>query len=65
DFFDPGYFAKASSDDPRGPAAGTAHVLRGGAWDGGPLHVRCSSRDYYGPGHRSYSVGFRVLAEFS
>lgn len=65
DFFDPGYFAKASFDDPRGPAAGTAHVLRGGAWDGGPLHVRCSSRDYYGPGHRSYSVGFRVLAEFS
>lgn len=65
DFFDVGYFAKSVSDDPRGPTAGTAHVLKGGAWDGGPLHVRCSSRDYYGAGHRSYSVGFRVLAEFS
>ncbi|MFN5436931.1 MAG: SUMF1/EgtB/PvdO family nonheme iron enzyme, partial [Planctomyces sp.] len=41
------------------------HVLRGGSWASGPVHLRCSSRDYYGPGHRSYAVGFRVVADLT
>ena len=65
DYFDAGYFGRSPVEDPRGPSSGDSHVLRGGSWASGPVHLRCSSRDYYGPGHRSYAVGFRVVADLT
>ena len=48
--------------DPRGPAAGTDRVARGGAWSTQPKFCRCAYRDWHEPTYRSDCVGFRVVA---
>ena len=65
DFFEKNYYSVSPADDPKGPATGTTRVLRGGCWGVGPVQTRSSGRDYYGPGHRSYFIGFRIVAELS
>ncbi len=45
--------------DPSGPAAGTVHVLRGGAWYYDRSYCRSAYRDY-DPGYVSNFIGFRV-----
>ncbi len=38
-------------------------VVRGGAWNSGPIYLRSSMRDLKQPHHRDYALGFRVLRE--
>lgn len=38
-------------------------VVRGGAWNSGPVYLRSSMRDLKQPHHRDYALGFRVLRE--
>ena len=38
-------------------------VVRGGAWNSGPVYLRSSMRDLKQPQHRDYALGFRVLRE--
>ena len=45
--------------DPEG-IGGTKRVVRGGSWDSDARHVRAAFRDTYGPGVRSFYVGFRL-----
>jgi formylglycine-generating enzyme required for sulfatase activity len=46
--------------DPKGPAAGTDRVIRGGAWNGSqPSWVRPSFRFHVAASARSYGFGFR------
>jgi len=40
---------------------GKTRVLRGGAWDKGPLNTSTFYRSYYGPQYRPINVGFRVV----
>jgi len=52
--------AAITTTDPKGPAAGTDRVIRGGAWNGAmPSWVRPSFRFHAAPTARSYGFGFR------
>jgi len=61
DWYDEGYYQKAPTRNPTGPAIGTGRVLRGGNWtDFTPRRFRAAVRNYHSPLFRSYSIlGFR------
>ncbi len=46
--------------NPRGPAAGSGRVMRGGSWISNARFVRAAYRDAIPPDYRSGSVGFRL-----
>ncbi|PKN55654.1 MAG: hypothetical protein CVU56_20315 [Deltaproteobacteria bacterium HGW-Deltaproteobacteria-14] len=58
DFYAPGYSLGAASD-PRGPGAGSEHVVRGGSFADIPTRVRGSARDHAAPDAALNAVGFR------
>jgi formylglycine-generating enzyme required for sulfatase activity len=47
--------------DPKGPATGSAHVLRGGAYDSPGQGCRSAKRDSRSPDYRNTINGFRVV----
>jgi formylglycine-generating enzyme required for sulfatase activity len=49
--------------DPKGPATGSARVVRGGSWHVTSTSWRTSFRKPYEPDYRGISIGFRVLRE--
>jgi len=57
----------ASWTDPSGPGSGSPRyltrfrVLRGGGWDSGSGNLRSARRGNYGPGARTYDLGFRIV----
>jgi formylglycine-generating enzyme required for sulfatase activity len=51
----------AGGTDPKGPAAGTIRVCRGGYWSGGAYNLRCANRNPSGPGSSSSNTGFRTV----
>ena len=51
--------------DPRGPAAGTERVLRGGSWSNYPVHCRSAYRSFGAPDAASPAVGFRPALVFA
>lgn len=55
------YFQSAGSNDPLGPATGTAKVLRGGGWGSGSPSQKCSARDWAGSSDSGISYGFRCV----
>lgn len=63
DWYDSDYYStpEASKPDPTGPAGGSNRVIRGGGWDDIAQGCRSAFRGSYGPGFRSYLVGFRLL----
>jgi sulfatase modifying factor 1 len=67
DWYDKDYYStlpsKKTADDPRGSQFGTLRVLRGGSFDDGPKYLRASYRNWFGPGSRYFSFGFRCLRE--
>ncbi|HEX4143084.1 MAG TPA: formylglycine-generating enzyme family protein [Pirellulales bacterium] len=65
DWFDKDYYNASPVDDPRGPAAGSLRVLRGGGWDDSPVNCRSANRvsDSLGPTYRNFNYGFRVVCE--
>lgn len=46
DYYSENYYSKAPSDNPRGPAAGTARVIRGGSWADDESSISSSARGY-------------------
>jgi formylglycine-generating enzyme required for sulfatase activity len=48
--------------DPLGPAKGSLHPLRGGAWGNLPVDARCAFRNWGVPVIRTGYIGFRVVA---
>lgn len=52
-------------NDREDPNAGGPRVLRGGSWILGSRYARCAYRNYYGPGHFNYDVGFRLVLALS
>jgi hypothetical protein len=46
--------------DPRGPSTGSYRVIRGGSWYNSAEDLRSAYRYDYGPGGRSFLVGFRL-----
>lgn len=59
DRYDGSYYRSAAKDDPKGPARGEDHVLRGGSWDYFPWYCRTTYRYWDDPG-MWYFVGFRL-----
>jgi formylglycine-generating enzyme required for sulfatase activity len=63
DFYDPGAYAQGPARDPKGPAAGTLRVLRGGSWmTPGPL-LTGSARFKSDPTWRNTLYGFRCVQD--
>lgn len=58
DWYDDRY-PEGEATDPRGPALGTAHVLRGGSWLSQQLATRTTSRNWGSSEERGITVGFR------
>jgi formylglycine-generating enzyme required for sulfatase activity len=62
DWYDEKY-SSAAVNDPRGPAGGQYHALRGGSWYYSPRVVRVSGRYTFEPGGRDNYIGFRCVGE--
>jgi formylglycine-generating enzyme required for sulfatase activity len=61
DWFDENYYSQSPTDDPTGPANGTAHVIRGGCCYDPAFRCRSAHRaGEFGPGYPSDVLGFRV-----
>ena len=56
-----GRYPSTLQTDPRGAAAGTCRVLRGGAWGSNASACRAASRDFIDPGAAYYHYGFRCV----
>jgi formylglycine-generating enzyme required for sulfatase activity/serine/threonine protein kinase len=61
DWFSTTYYKESPQADPRGPATGALHVVRGGSWHTAPLYCRSAHRNANSPTHRSNAIGFRVV----
>jgi len=59
DWYDDNYYAVSPAKDPKGPAAGQAHVVRGGSWDSRPTVLSSSCRNWGHRGYREGDFGFR------
>jgi formylglycine-generating enzyme required for sulfatase activity len=62
DWYDAHYYEKSPVDDPKGPAAGSWAVARGGSFSAPPIVLRSASR-LFSPSGRSCNFGFRVVCE--
>jgi formylglycine-generating enzyme required for sulfatase activity len=63
DWFSPRYYEDSPTHDPKGPNSGNARVLRGGAWNFGPIDCRSAARFWLSPASRNDHTGFRVVLE--
>ncbi len=61
DCYDPGYYAASAVQDPAGPAAGTGHINRGGAWGSAADFCRSSFRIGCQADARYNITGFRLV----
>jgi formylglycine-generating enzyme required for sulfatase activity len=67
DWYDQNYYQKSPSQDPRGPASGQGHIVRGGSWADERGYVRVSHRAWVPTGYTSENGddGFRCIGEAS
>jgi formylglycine-generating enzyme required for sulfatase activity len=56
-----GSYSSGSQTDPRGPASGSARVVRGGGWGSGAIGCRTAFRDDYNPSPSNGDIGFRSV----
>ena len=63
DYYSDSYYRESPSSDPRGPAAGRQHVVRGGSWHQTSDSWRSSFRKPYPPTYRGISIGFRLVMD--
>jgi len=64
DWYDGNYYNSSPYANPPGPATGTGHILRGGAWDYSYYPIlRTAYRGWYTPLTVYYSVGFRCARQ--
>ncbi len=61
DWYDLGYYRRSPEENPTGSPHGSLRVSRGGSWNTGARSCRSASRNAFGPGSRSYDLGFRVV----
>jgi serine/threonine protein kinase/formylglycine-generating enzyme required for sulfatase activity len=59
DWYGEAYYEQSPTDDPRGPAEGTARVCRGGCWNFPAERARSARRDA-GDQYRNFRLGFRM-----
>jgi formylglycine-generating enzyme required for sulfatase activity len=61
DYYDPNYYKKKVSDNPKGPTAGTARVYRGGTRRDKMVYIETSRRSFLEQNKKNLYVGFRVV----
>ena len=61
DWYDENYYANSPPEDPKGAAAGSSRVIRGGGWSYDAVYCRAANRDEDPPSSRGSHVGFRVV----
>ena len=59
DWFAPDYYSSAPGGNPKGPATGNEHVLRGGSWVNEHFFLAVTHRVPGKPGARAANLGFR------
>ncbi len=59
DWYEKDYYDASPFENPTGPPAGTAHVVRGGSWDSRPAVLNASVRSWGHRGYRDGDFGFR------
>ncbi len=57
------YYEKSPKHDPKGAGKSTRKVGRGGSWNFGPYHQRCSNRFSNWPEFHCLSYGFRIAKD--
>jgi formylglycine-generating enzyme required for sulfatase activity len=60
DGYDPDYYSKSPSVDPRGPEVATFRVTRGGSWRDAPRQAQSAYRGWQRPEDRICVLGFRL-----
>jgi len=63
DWYEEGYYKVSPATDPKGPAAGTMRVMRGGSWHNIPADARASMRLPMSPATASNTTGFRCALD--
>lgn len=58
-----GEYPEGDVRDPKGPAEGEMHVIRGGSWYFDGNSSRCALRYTHAPIHDGFSLGFRLVRE--
>lgn len=61
DWYDENYYNNSPKDNPKGPDNGQSRVLRGGSWFNDARYARAADRNWYNPGSRDLSYGFRCV----
>jgi len=61
DWYDEYYYHDSPTEDPKGPAAGTQKVVRGGCWGMFANDCRSAARRPQPPGAAANTIGFRIL----
>jgi formylglycine-generating enzyme required for sulfatase activity len=64
DWHHPKYYETSPMEDPQGPSAGIARVIRGGSWRGLSESQRCANREFNIAIQSNDTTGFRVVCEF-
>lgn len=59
DWYDEKYYSVSPLRNPKGPASGKIHVIRGGSWMRAPSELRTASRGRHGPSSRHDVAGMR------
>ena len=60
DWYEDHYYRTSPMNDPKGPATGEDHVLRGGSWNLGPWFARSANRTGLTPVNEESHCGFRA-----
>jgi formylglycine-generating enzyme required for sulfatase activity len=63
DFYDTDYYSNSPAGDPKGPASGDGHVVRGGSFRVYPWLTRVSLRTVFPETYSFYDLGVRVARE--
>ena len=63
DWYADGYYSESPENDPRGPAVGTARVVRGGGWSDAPRLCRSACRGSHPPLESGSDLGFRAVCD--
>jgi formylglycine-generating enzyme required for sulfatase activity len=61
DWYDKDYYSSTPVQDPKGPATGSSHVLRGGSYKDKIIHLRIANRRDAEPEINYTDLGFRLV----
>jgi len=63
DWFDREYYKNSPAENPKGPAAGTYRIIRGGAWSDQNRRITLFFRNWVRPTQRQPNIGFRCAKD--